>query len=226
MPGGKNGISVGKAERRISPRHSCYLEATCEIPEGSPPATVCCPATVMNLSLHGASVAVSRQFERGTTLFLKVPNTTKAFWCGRLSQVAYVRRLPPSHWMLGCKFNTPLGDDELHTLLGNTAGPERRRFRRYVPHPLTAHNLDINLDGHDAAVRIQNVSRGGLCLLSDRAFARGTRLHLELANRISGARCAVSFRVVHLRTHESGGWVLGGAWVSKVDAADLVALLS
>jgi hypothetical protein len=180
----------------------------------------------MNLSLHGAGVAVSRQFERGTKLFLKVPNTTKAFWCGRLSQVTYVRRLPPNHWLLGCKFSTPLGDDELHTLLGNTAGPERRRFRRYVPHPETAHNLQISLQGQDADVRIHNVSRGGVCLFSDRAFAKGARLHLELVNLISGARCAVTFRVVHLRVHESNCWVLGGAWVNKVDAADLVALLS
>jgi hypothetical protein len=217
---------AGKAERRVWPRFSCYLEALCEIVEGSPPTTICCPATVMNLSLYGTSLAVSRQFETGTTLFVKVPNTTKAFWCGRLSQIMYTRRLPPNHWLLGCKFNTPLGDDELHTLLGNKAGPERRRFRRYVPHPETSRNLLATLRECDAAVRLHNVSRGGLCLFSDRPFDKGTRMNLELLNKVSGVRCAVTFRLVYSRPHEANGWCLGGAWVNKVDAADLIALLS
>jgi hypothetical protein len=194
--------------------------------EGVPPATVCFPATVMNLSLHGATLAAADELHAGTTLFLKIPNSTKAFWCGRLSQVMYTRRLPPSHWWLGCQFNTPLGNDELHTLLGNTAGPERRRFRRYVPRPETARHLLSTLRDFEGSVQLHNVSRGGLGLFTDQPFERGTRLDLQLLNQASGVACALTFRVVHCRPHQANGWSVGGAWVNKVDAANLVALLS
>jgi hypothetical protein len=216
---------VETKERRSGRRVSCYLEATCEVMEGSPPSLLARVVTVMNLSLTGASLATFHYREPGTKLYLKMPNPSGNFWCGRLATVVYTKTLPPTHWLLGCQFSAPLGEDELHTLLGNTPAPERRRFPRYVLKVETARHLAITLKNYDLPATIQDISLEGMCLGIDRPMAKGTQLQVDLANSISGAHCTLMFQALHVR-QVGNKWFLGGSFPKKIGSQELLSLLS
>src|SRR5260370_27977644 len=94
-------------EQRAWSRVPCQLGATCETFEGIPPILASYPATVMNLSSTGVCLAVSEQFQQGSMLFLKLPDPTKAFWCGRSACVVHTKALP-THLLLVCQFAAPL----------------------------------------------------------------------------------------------------------------------
>src|SRR5437879_5768773 len=94
-------------EQRALNRIPCLLDATCETFEGTPPTLISCPATAMNLTGTGVCLAVGRQFQQGAMLFVKLPDPTKTFWCGRSARVIH-RKTLPAHVLLGCQFTAPL----------------------------------------------------------------------------------------------------------------------
>jgi PilZ domain len=211
-------------EQRRARRVQCSLEATCETFEGSPPALVSCPATVVSLSMVGATLAVSRQFQHKAMLFLKIPDPTKTFWCGRSARVVHTQSAP-NHFLTGCEFTAPLIESELHTLLGHKSAPERRMHPRFVPSPETLERLEIKLVDHNFPVLLRDISVGGICLVVPNRFAEGARLHVELTNASSGTHCALSFRLLHVRKVGTN-WSLGGPFLEKFSNQDLLTLLS
>ncbi len=210
-------------EDRELRRFPCNLEATCETIEGTPPAHVSSPVTVMNLSTSGVCLAVSRQFQQGAVLFLKLPNPIKTYWCGRSARVMHTQSLP-CKLLLGCQFSVPITESELHTLLGHVPAPERRTNQRFVPGSEAFGHLVVKLKDYDTPVILNDISVGGICLVVHERFAEGTVLEAELRNTVNGTHCVKPFRVHHSRKAGTN-WVAGGAFLEKMTNQDLVALL-
>jgi len=211
-------------ENRKLSRFPCNLEATGETIEGTPPAHISSPVTVMNLSTSGVCLAVSRQFQQGAVLFLKLPNPNKTYWCGRSARVIHTQSLP-AKLLLGCQFTAPITESELHTLLGHLPAPERRTNQRFVPGSDTLGHLVVKLKDHDMPVILNDISVGGVCLVVPQRFAEGTLLQAELANTVNGTHCVMLFRLLHVR--EAGtNWSVGGVFLDKMANQDLVALLA
>jgi hypothetical protein len=211
-------------EQRAFTRIPFQLDATCETLEGTPPALVCCPATVMNLASTGVCLAVSRQFQQGAMLFLKLPDPTKTFWCGRSARVIHTNT-HPSHLLVGCQFTAPLTEGELHILLGHKPAPERRMNPRFVPSYETLGHLTVKLKDHDVPVILNDISVGGIRLVVSQRFAEGVQLQVELTNTANGTHCVLLFRLLHVRKVGTN-WTLGGAFVEKMPNQDLLMLLS
>jgi PilZ domain len=213
-----------RKELRAGRRISCRLEAICETFEGTPPSLICCPATVMDLSIVGVSLVISRQFQQGTMLFLKLPDPTATFWCGRSARVIHTKTLS-TNVLIGCEFTAPLTDGELHTLLGHDPAPDRRMKPRFVPSPETLGHLVVKLVDHDLPVILQDISVAGICLVVDQPFVEGIPLRVELTNSVTGTHCVVWFRLLHVRK-VGANWTLGGAFLEPLANHVLLTLLS
>ena len=179
----------------------------------------------MNLSITGVSLAVARQFHQGTMLFLKLPDPTKTFWCGRSARIRHTRMLPPNHFLLGCEFTAPLTEGELHTLLGHVSAPERRMSPRFVPSPDALDHLVVKLTDHDMSVTLSDISVGGICLVVPQPITEGSKLQVELTNTVSETHCELLFRLLHTRKVGTT-WTLGGAFLKKMANQELLTLLS
>jgi PilZ domain len=213
-----------RKELRGGRRIPCRLEAICETIEGTPPALICCPATVMDLSIAGVSLVISRQFLEGTMLFLKLPDPTATFWCGRSARVIHTKKLS-TNVLIGCEFTAPLTDGELHILLGRQPAPDRRMQPRFVPSPETLGHLVVKLVDDDLPVILHDISVAGICLEADQPFPAGVPLRVELTNTVTGTHCVLWFRLLHVRKVEAN-WTLGGAFLEKMANQVLLTLLS
>ncbi|HWY88311.1 MAG TPA: PilZ domain-containing protein [Gemmataceae bacterium] len=211
-------------DRRKEPRIACHLEATCETIEGTPPTVIHSPGIVTTLSYFGAGLTVSRQFQEGSMLFLKLPDPNRVFWCGRSARVAHAKALF-TNLLLGCEFTAPLTDDEFHILLGHKPAPDRRMKPRFVPSPEVLEHLVVKPVGHDVLVTLRDISVGGICLLVDKPFAAENPLQVQLTNTVTQARCVVSLRSVHARP-VGKKWTLGGAFAETLANQELLSLLS
>jgi len=178
----------------------------------------------MNLSTSGVCLAVSRQFQQGAVLFLKLSNPSKTYWCGRSVCVIHTQALS-AKVLLGCQFTVPIPESELHTLLGHVPAPERRTNQRFVPSSDTLGHLVVKLKDHEMPVILNDISMGGMSLVVHERFAEGTLLQVELVNTVNGTHCVMPFRLHHARKAGTN-WAVGGAFLKKMANQDLVALLS
>ena len=72
---------------------------------------------VRDISRGGLSLILRRGFKRGTNLILDMP--TNAGELRRLPvHVVHATWEKDGRWILGCEFASPLGQEELHDLLG------------------------------------------------------------------------------------------------------------
>jgi hypothetical protein len=178
----------------------------------------------MNLSRFGASLTISRKFQQGSVLFLKLPDPSRVFWCGRSARVIHAKALF-TNLFLGCEFTAPLTDGEFHILLGHTPAPERRMKPRFVPSPEVLDHLVVKLIDHDLPVTLRDISVSGICLLVNKQFVKGTQLQVQLTNTVTETHCLLSCRLVHVR-QVGMKWSLGGAFLENLANQDLLSLLS
>ena len=211
-------------ERRKEPRIACHLEAICETIEGTPPTVIACPASVTSLSSFGAGITISRQFQQGAMLFLKLPDPNRLFWCGRSARVVHSKAIF-TNLVLGCEFTAPLTDDEFHILLGHKPAPDRRMKPRFVPSPEILEHLVVKLVGHDVPVTLRDISVSGICLIVNKQIATGNPLKVQLANTVTHTHCVVSLRSVRARP-VGEKWTLGGAFLENLANQELLSLLS
>jgi len=211
-------------DRRKETRIACHLEATCETIEGTPPTVIRCPAVVQSLSYFGAGLTVSRQYQEGSMLFLKMPDPNRVFWCGRLTRVVHAKALF-TNLLLGGEFTAPLTDDEFHILLGHKPAPDRRMKPRFVPSPEVLEHLVVKPVGHDAPATLHDISVGGICLLVDKPFATGNPLKVQMTDTVTQTSCVVSLRSVHARP-VGKKWTLSGAFAENLANQELLSLLS
>jgi hypothetical protein len=211
-------------ERRRERRIACCLEATCETIEGSTPTLVSCHACVRNISRYGANMTISRQFSRGCTLFLKLADPSRIFWCGRSARVIHANALF-TDLLLGCEFTAPLTNSELQILLGIRPAPDRRLKPRFIPSPEILEHLEVSLVGHDLPVFLRNISVSGICLTAYQPLAAKNELHVRLVNTVTKTDRVLSLRLLHARQAKKK-WCLGGEFVENLANQDLLLLLS
>jgi hypothetical protein len=105
-------------ERRASVRYHCSLDSTCQ-PVALPTAgqrEEQWQGKVRNLSVGGICLALSRRFEPGTLLFIDLPVTKDGSTRSLTAVVVHATRVDGG-WIIGCRFATPLTNDELAALL-------------------------------------------------------------------------------------------------------------
>ena len=101
-----------RAERRTAARRPGGLEGTCR-PLLAPHAETW-PGTVLNLSAEGVGLLLRRRFEPGVLLAVEIAAGRE----GRslLARVVHARPAGGG-WLVGCRFLSPLDDDELRVIL-------------------------------------------------------------------------------------------------------------
>jgi hypothetical protein len=102
------------AERRTSERHPCDW------------VTFCKPcirdnhnwsAQASDVSSGGIALLAERRFEPGTLLFIDVQGADDESARRFTATVVHVRGNETGHWTIGCKFISPIAEDEIDDLL-------------------------------------------------------------------------------------------------------------
>jgi len=105
-------------DRRAHVRYAPAPETTCQLTAGGNNSVWW--ASVLDISTGGIGLLVSRRFEPGTLLAIGVENKNREFSHTLVARVVHVRRESASRYLLGAKFISQLGDDELRVLLEDT----------------------------------------------------------------------------------------------------------
>ncbi|HZY83896.1 MAG TPA: PilZ domain-containing protein [Gemmataceae bacterium] len=100
------------AERRASARHFCRLEGSCRaLPEGRGESWA---ATVRDISADGVGLLLRRRFEPGVLLAVELAVGREAR--SLLARVVHATA-HAGGWLVGCRFLSPLDEDELRAIL-------------------------------------------------------------------------------------------------------------
>lgn len=105
-------------DRRAHIRYAPAPETTCQLTAGGNNSVWW--ASVVDISTGGVGLLVSRRFEPGTLLAIGVENKNREFSHMLVARVIHVRKESASRFTIGAKFISPLGDDELQTLLDDS----------------------------------------------------------------------------------------------------------
>jgi hypothetical protein len=113
---GAPGSRIQCLERRASVRHASTMEVSYH-PIAVPAVGPCCPARIRDISLDGIALVVPHPYAPGAVLAV-VPEVLPQSLAPALeARVLHVTPHGDGLWMAGCKFLTPLGEEELHALL-------------------------------------------------------------------------------------------------------------
>jgi hypothetical protein len=108
--------SGGQRECRVSERHSCGLETSCQPPTVWGDKDLKWSARIEDISQSGLSLVLRRRFEPGSGLAIELPATATSPASTVLVRVVRVQQHAGS-WLLGCAFVSRLSEEELKTLL-------------------------------------------------------------------------------------------------------------
>jgi serine/threonine protein kinase len=101
-------------EKRQHPRYSTQLNGRC-LPLAAHKEDAW-TSYVFDISLSGIGLLVNRRFEVGTVLELSLPGQTEGAPCHLLVRVMRQQARSSRKWLIGCKFASPLSEDELAAL--------------------------------------------------------------------------------------------------------------
>lgn len=73
--------------------------------------------------------------------------------------------------------------------------------------------------------KVLNISRGGVCLVINRRFERGTILVVELQDAAGSAAGPALARVAHCTQQGPGDWLIGCAFVRELNDEELRAFV-
>jgi hypothetical protein len=113
MSGQPASSAVLQKERRLAVRHTCEVPTTCQPPSAWRKEPW--PATIRDISTGGLSLSLARRFECGSGLAIELP-TEDGGTNTVLARVIHVRPSPDG-WLLGCRFISELGDEEMECVL-------------------------------------------------------------------------------------------------------------
>ena len=101
-----------RSQRRASARRRCGRGGTCRaLPDGLGDRWL---ATVRDVSAGGVGLLLPRRFEPGALLAVELPEGGSAR--SVLAQVAHATAHGGGQWLVGCRFLSPLDEDELRAL--------------------------------------------------------------------------------------------------------------
>jgi hypothetical protein len=96
-------------DRRAWTRFPCNLSASCSTES----STERSQARILDISQGGLRMLVHRQFEQATWLQVHLPEEQPPL----LARVMHARFLGGGVWTVGCRFKTPLTEEEMEALL-------------------------------------------------------------------------------------------------------------
>lgn len=114
--GDQAAASTGQRDCRVSERHACAIETSCQPPTVWGDKDLKWNARIEDISEGGLSLVLRRRFEPGTGLAIELPATASSPASTVLVRVVHVRQHAGA-WMLGCAFVSRLSVEELKTLL-------------------------------------------------------------------------------------------------------------
>src|SRR5262249_25641301 len=102
-------------ERRVHVRYPVQLASSCLPGHHHDPAEL--PAVIQDISASGLCLRLSRRFEKGSILHIRVqsansPDTQSTFTV----KVCWVKASAPNTWLLGCEFGMTISQKELEFL--------------------------------------------------------------------------------------------------------------
>jgi len=106
-----NDPSVDLPERRRATRHACH-ETLCHLGHGLPRDSR--HGWLVDVSAGGAGLLVTDEVRPGTRLALELAPLVGVFH----GLVVHNIYLGDGTWLVGCRFDNPLGEDDLRTLAG------------------------------------------------------------------------------------------------------------
>jgi hypothetical protein len=115
LPSREPSGSAITVDRRAHVRYAPAPETTCQLTAGGNNSVWW--ANVLDISTGGIGLVVSRRFEPGTLLAIGVENKSREFSHMLVARVIHVRKEAASRYVIGAKFISDLGDDELQVLL-------------------------------------------------------------------------------------------------------------
>ena len=117
-------MNASGVECRVYDRHSCEIPASCRPTSGGGTGHGSrWTATILDISLGGIRLLLPRRFEPRAILTIELSGKRgEHTWTG-LARVVHVAPQKDASWILGCKFFSPLSDDELQGLVPNIILP-------------------------------------------------------------------------------------------------------
>ena len=102
-------------------------------------------------------------------------------------------------------------------------GPEadRRTWKRFLCDVATAIRLASSSQGSRLPARICNISQGGVNLLVNRSFERGTILSIDLPAVAGQPACTLLGCVAHVAKQNGDHWSVGCTFVSELSEEEL-----
>ena len=73
--------------------------------------------------------------------------------------------------------------------------------------------------------KVLNISQGGMCLVVNRRFERGTILAVEMYNNVGAVTGTMLARVVHCAPQSHSDWMIGCSFVRALPVEDLRAFV-
>jgi hypothetical protein len=107
-----------RLECRVYQRLSCELPGYCQPASALGSNETRWPATARDLSQGGICLQMRRRYEPGAGLAIELPATTSLENVTFFVKVVNVRPEPDGLWSHGCRFVSPLSQDELKRLVG------------------------------------------------------------------------------------------------------------
>jgi hypothetical protein len=74
-------------------------------------------AAVRDLSTTGAGLLVDDTVDVGALVFVQLPGRRQGVTCTRAARVAHRTLLNTGEWLLGCRWQHPLAEDDLRRVL-------------------------------------------------------------------------------------------------------------
>lgn len=105
------------------------------------------------------------------------------------------------------------------------SGAERRKSVRYDCTLNTSRFMTAIVEGDLHPARVRNISTGGISLIVSRKFEAGTQLFVQLFSSSHRMARVLEVKVIYTVEHPSGDWILGGAFVEKLNGDELKLLL-
>jgi hypothetical protein len=103
-------------ERRTAPRYRCTLEGYYR-PLGDENGWLWWLATVVDVSVKGVGLIITRKLEPDTLLTIELENPTSHHQRTQLARVVHASSQPGKGWRVGCAFAKALSEEELQALL-------------------------------------------------------------------------------------------------------------
>lgn len=194
-------------------------------------------AIVGDVSKSGLGLIMEQDLPAETLLCIQVPGQRNRRKTSLLSAVViHAKSLGEGRWHIGCKFCTPLREEEKRALLGSSNNqveirqlipPEgRRAWVRFQDAPRTQQQTSQTYRGFGITTgRLRDIDNESLRITLKRHFKVGSLVAIDLGNSARNPERPVQARVVDVAA-QKGEWVVGCQFTSKLSDEELQMLVA